>query len=144
MFSQKNKNMDSIINIKQGFGNIKFDMPIEEVVSILGEPNEVETIENATDETTTVLRYNNTLTLFFEGDAPILSCIDIADENTTLFGHKIFEMNEKEIVNLMVTNHFFEQDVDNEEWGERRVTFGEGNIDFYFDEDDLLSVIIGK
>ena len=136
--------MDSNINITQGFGNIKFDMPIEEVVAILGEPNEVETIENATDETTTVLRYDNTLTLFFEGDDPVLSCIDIVDEKSTLFGHKIFEMNEKEIVKLMVANHYFEQDVDNEEWGERRVTFGEGNVDFYFDEDDLLSVIIGK
>ena len=62
----------------------------------------------------------------------------------TLFGKKVFEMGEKEIVKLMVDNQYFEQDVDNEDWGERRVTFNEGNIDFYFDNDDLLSVIIGK
>ena len=51
--------MNSDIQIKQGFGDIKFDMPIEEVVAILGEPNEVETIESAGDETTTVLRYTD-------------------------------------------------------------------------------------
>ena len=95
--------MNSDIQIKQGFGDIKFDMPIEEVVAILGEPNEVETIESAGDETTT-----------------------------------------EEIVKLMVDNQYFEQDVDNEDWGERRVTFGEGNIDFYFEDDELISAIIGQ
>lgn len=136
--------MNSDIQIKQGYGDIKFDMPIEEVVATLGEPNSVETIESAGDETTTVLRYENGLTLFFEGDSPILSCIDISDEEATLFNKKIFDMGEKEIVKLMVDNQYFEQDVDNEDWGERRVSFGEGNIDFYFDHDELLSAIIGK
>ncbi len=136
--------MNSDIQIKQGFGDIKFDMPIEEVVAILGEPNEVETIESAGDETTTVLRYTDIMTLFFEGDSPTLTCIDIVDEKTTLFGKNIFDMGEKEIVKLMVDNQYFEQDVDNEDWGERRVTFGEGNIDFYFEDDELISAIIGQ
>ena len=132
------------IHIKQGIGDLKFDMPVEEVVAILGEADEVETIDNAVDETTTVLRYHDSLTLFFEGDNPILSCIDITNEDATLFGKEIFDMNEKEIVRLMVDNHYFEQDVDNEEWGERRITFNEGNIDFFFEDDELMSVIIGK
>ena len=71
------------IHIKQGIGDIKFDMPVEEVVAILGKPDEVETIENALEETTTILRYTDTLTLFFEGDSPILSCIDIAGEEAS-------------------------------------------------------------
>ena len=132
------------IHIKQGIGDLKFDMPVEEVVAILGEADEVETIDNAVDETTTVLRYHDSLTLFFEGDNPILSCIDITNEDATLFGKEIFDMNEKEIVRLMVDNHNFDQDVDNEEWGERRITFNEGNIDFFLEDDELMSVIIGK
>ena len=44
----------------------------------------------------------------------------------------------------MVDNHYYEQEVENEDWGERRVSFGEGNIDFYFDGDELIAVIIGK
>lgn len=136
--------MTKEILIKKGFGNITFDMPIEEVVAILGNADEVETIDNAASETSTVLRYHDSLTLFFEGENPILSCIDITDENATLFGKDIFDLNEKEIVKLMVENQYFEQDVDNEDWGERRITFNEGNIDFYMEDDELMSVIIGK
>lgn len=132
------------INIKQGIGEITFGMPVEKVVELLGDPSQVETIDNAADETTTVLRYEDSLTLFFEGDSPILSCIDITNEEATLFGKNIFDLGEKDIVRLMVDNNYLEQDVDNEEWGERRVTFNEGNIDFYLEDDELMSVIIGK
>lgn len=131
------------IHIKQGIGDIKFQMPIDDVIAILGETPEVETIDNAVDETTTVLRYTNGMTLFFEGDNQNLTCIDISNPDITLFGKKIFDLTEKEIVNLMVENKYFEQDVDNEDWGERRVTFNEANIDFYFEDEELQSVIIG-
>ncbi|MCQ2273707.1 MAG: hypothetical protein MJZ86_02825 [Bacteroidales bacterium] len=136
--------MNKDIIIKQGYGDLRFDMPIEEVVALLGEASEVETIENAADEPTTVLHYNNDFTLFFEGENPILSCIDINDEDATLLGQEIFGLSEREIVQLMVANNYHEQDVDNEEWGERRITFAEGNIDFFLEDDELMSVIIGK
>ncbi len=131
------------IHIKQGIGDIRFQMPIDDVIAILGETQEVETIDNAVDETTTVLRYTNGMTFFFEGDNQNLTCIDISNPDITLFGKKIFDLTEKEIVNLMVENKYFEQDVDNEDWGERRVTFNEANIDFYFEDEELQSVIIG-
>lgn len=131
------------IHIKQGIGDIRFQMPIDDVIAILGETPEVETIDNAVDETTTVLRYTNGMTFFFEGDNQNLTCIDISNPDITLFGKKIFDLSEKEIVNLMVENKYFEQDVDNEDWGERRVTFNEANIDFYFEDEELQSVIIG-
>jgi len=132
------------IHIRQGIGELKFDMPVEEVAAFLGDADDVETIDNAIDETTTVLRYDDGLTLFFEEYNPILSCIDIANHKTTLFDKKIFDMSEKEIVHMMVDNKYFEQDVDNEAWGERRVSFNEGNIDFFFEKGRLTSVIIGK
>ena len=132
------------ISLKQGYGDILFDMPVEEVVALLGNPSEVENIDNAEDESTTVLRYDDRLTLFFEGDNPTLACIDIYDEEATLFGKEVFDLNEKELVQLMVANNYYEQDVENEDWGERRVTFGEGNIDFFFEDDEMVSIIIGK
>ena len=45
--------MNKEIKIKKGYGDILFDMPVEEVVAILGEADELEAIQNATDETTT-------------------------------------------------------------------------------------------
>lgn len=136
--------MKNNISLKQGYGDILFDMPVEEVVALLGKPSEVENIDNAEDESTTVLRYEDRLTLFFEGENPTLACIDIYDEEATLFDKEVFDLNEKELVQLMVANNYYEQDVENEDWGERRVTFGEGNIDFFFEDDEMVSIIIGK
>lgn len=137
--------MNLTINIKQGIGDIHFQMPVEDVVALLGTADEVENIDNAADEPTTVLRYNDLgLTLFFEGENPILACIDTCNEESTLFGKEVFDMTERQIVELMVKNGYHEQDIDDEDWGERRVSFPEGNIDFYFDEDELMSVIIGQ
>lgn len=137
--------MNLTINIKQGLGDVRFNMPVEEVVALLGNADEVENIDNAADEPTTVLRYNNHgITLFFEGENPVLACIDVSNEECTLFDKRIFDMNERQLVELMVTNKYLEQDVDEEEWGERRVSFPEGNIDFFFDEGELVSIIIGQ
>ena len=137
--------MNLTINIKQGLGDVQFNMPVEEVVALLGNADEVENIDNAADEPTTVLRYNNHgITLFFEGENPVLACIDVSNEECTLFDKRIFDMNERQLVELMVANKYLEQDVDEEEWGERRVSFPEGNIDFFFDEGALVSIIIGQ
>lgn len=137
--------MNLTINIKQGLGDVRFNMPVEEVVALLGNADEVENIDNAADEPTTVLRYNNHgITLFFEGENPVLACIDVSNEECTLFDKRIFDMNERQLVELMVANNYLEQDVDEEEWGERRVSFPEGNIDFFFDEGELVSIIIGQ
>lgn len=135
--------MTNEITIKQGYGEIRFDMPVEEVVATMGDADEVECIDNAEGEPTTILRYPG-LTLFFEGDCPILACIDISNEEATLFGKQIFELNEKEVVKLMVSNKYYEQDIENEDWGERRISFNEGNIDFFFEDDEMVSIIIGK
>lgn len=51
--------MDLTIKLKKGLGDIAFGMPVEEVVKLLGTADEVENIDNAADESTTVLRYND-------------------------------------------------------------------------------------
>lgn len=132
------------IKIKQGIGDLRFAMPVEEAVALLGTADEVENIDNAADESTTVLRYNDLgLTLFFEGDNPTLACIDTCNADCTLFGRQVFDLEERDIVRLMVENNYTEQDADQEDWGERRISFPEGNIDFYFDEGELVSIILG-
>ncbi len=131
--------------MKEGFGDIRFDMPVEEVVSLMGEAEEVESMDNATDETTTILHYEEGgLSLFFEGENPTLQCIDISIEESTLFGKSVFNLTEKEIVELMIQNNYYEQDADEEAWGERRISFGEGNVDFFLEGDELIAIVYGK
>lgn len=137
--------MNLEIKIKQGIGDIKFDMPVEEVVSLLGNASEVENIDNAADESTTVLRYEEEgLTLFFEGENPTLSCIDISNEDSTLFGEDVFDLEEDELIDLLKKNNYSDIDTDTEDWGEKRISIAAGNVDFYFDEGYLMSVILGK
>ena len=137
--------MNLTINIKQGLGDIRFLMPVEEVVSLMGTPDEVENIDNAADEPTTVLHYNDMgITMFFEGENPVLACIDVSNDECTLFGKEIFDMDERQIVALMVNNNYTEQDTDDEDWGERRISFPEGNIDFFLEDGELISIIIGQ
>lgn len=136
--------MDMTIHIKQGVGGLRFGMPVEETVALLGTADEVENIDNAADESTTVLRYNDLgLTLFFEGENPVLACIDLCDSASTLLGEPVFDMDERAIVQLMVKHGYAGQDVDDEDWGERRVGFPEANVDFYFDDGELVSIILG-
>lgn len=142
--TEKHRTMELTIKVKQGVGDLQFKMPVEEVVALLGKADEVENIDNAADEPTTVLRYNDLgLTLFFEGENPQLACIDVCNEDFTLFGNDVFDMDERQIVELMVKNGYSEQDVDEEDWGERRVSFPEGNIDFFMDEGELASIVMG-
>lgn len=136
--------MEMKVLIKQGIGEIRFGMPVEEVVALLGTADEVENIDNAADEPTTVLRYNELgLTLFFEGENPVLACIDTCNEECELLGERVFDLEEKRLVQLMVKNGYCEQDVDDEDWGERRVSFPESNTDFFFDEGELVSITLG-
>jgi hypothetical protein len=105
----------------------------------------METIDNGMEEETLVLHYDDqNLTLFFEGETKLLDCIDTDNEETILFGQKIYTMDEKEIAQLMISNNYFAEDIETESWGERRVTFIEGNIDFFFEKDELMSVVFGK
>ncbi len=137
--------MEMNIELKKGIGTIQFGMPVEEIVATLGTADEVESIDNAADESTTVLRYNDLgLTLFCEGDNPALSCIDVANDDCTLFGEPVFDLDERAIVRLMVSHDITEEDADEEDWGERRITFPQANVDFYFDQGDLVSIILGQ
>ena len=137
--------MDFTIELKKGIGNLTFDMTLDKVKQILGEPTEMETIDNGMEEETLVLHYDDqNLTLFFEGETKLLNCIDTDNEDTVLFGQKIYTLTEKEIAQLMIANNYFAEDIETESWGERRVTFIEGNIDFFFENDELMSVVFGK
>ena len=135
--------MEPIINLGQGIGELTFDMPIEKIILLLGEAAEVEVIDNAFDEPTTIMSYED-YTLFFEGEAPKLTRIDTSNEEAQLFNKKIFEVNKTDIIELMRTNGCTEYDIEVEDWGEECISFYNNNIDFYFENDELISVIIDK
>ena len=130
------------IRLKKGLGEINFGSSPETAFSILGEPQEVENLEMDDDNATLITHYlDKDLALFFiNSPKPCLECVESSNRDTTLFGKKIFLMNECEIINLLVENGFTNYEQENEVWGEKRLTFEDAMIDFYFD-DKQLSVI---
>lgn len=132
------------IGLLEGLDELKFGDSPETVKNILGEPVEVEDIGEEVDEDldTILWSYDELgLTVFFEGkNKHVLSCFETDNESTTLFDKKLFSLGEKEIIALMKENGLTMMDVEEEEWGEKRVSFDEALIDFYFQNDKLVTV----
>ena len=132
------------IGLLDGLDELKFGDSPETVKNLLGEPVEIEDIgeEVDADLDTILWSYDELgLTVFFEGkNNHVLSCFETDNEATTLFGKKLFSLGEKEIIELMKENDLTMIDSEEEEWGEKRVSFDEALIDFYFQKDKLVTV----
>ncbi|GAP44481.1 hypothetical protein TBC1_12289 [Lentimicrobium saccharophilum] len=132
------------ILLLEGLNELKFGDSPQTVENTLGKPLEVENLGDEADEDLDTILWNydkEGLTVFFEGkNNHVLSCFETDNEEVTLFGKKIFGLNEQEITALMKENGLSQIDSDEEEWGERRVSFDEGLIDFYFQDGKLVTV----
>lgn len=133
------------IGPKVGFGELKFGQTIEEVIAIVGEAEEIEDIQEEEDFNTVIMNYwTEGFSVFIEGtgaERSIVSCFETDNPKSTLFGESIFDKNENAIVELMKTNGYKEIEKEDEEDGEYRISFDEGLIDFFFDEDGSLLAV---
>ncbi len=129
------------IKPKDGFGELKFGETINHVVEQLGEAEEIETIEDEDEFNTTILNYWEIgVSIFFEGvEKSVVSCFETDIPETTLFGKEVFELEEKELIALMTENGFEVAEIE-EESGERRLSYDDALIDFFYQEGELLAV----
>ncbi len=137
------KTLKMEIKLLEGIDDLEFGATSEDVVKYFGNPDEVEELDEGEEEFKTLIwSYNEVgFTLFFDGEDPkLFSCIETDNRDITLFGKKIFEMKSQEIIDLMLANGFEDMDEDEEEWGEKRISFDEALIDFYFESDELVTV----
>jgi hypothetical protein len=130
------------IKPKEGFGELQFGETSEHVITLLGEPEEIETIQDDDDFNTTILNYWKTgLSAFFEGvDKSVLSCLETDIEESTLFGKKVFEMNELQVIDLMKEHGYEVAETEEEDDGERRISYDDALIDFFFHEGHMIAV----
>ena len=127
---------------KKGYGEIHFGETSEKVITYIGQPEDVENIEDVDGFNTVVLYYwEHGVTVFFEGkEKSVVSCIETENPESTMFGKKIFDMNEKDIITLMESKGYELAEVEMETTGERRVSYDDAMIDFFFSEGDLIAV----
>ncbi len=138
------KNSIFAIQLKKGLNDLPFGSTAEECNQYFGEPNEIEVLEkDSDDEPDTELWYydDENFSLFFEGDPNlVLTSIEINNQEATLFGKKVFEMTEDQIIELMKGQGYFEMYTEVEEWGEKLLSFEVALIDFYFENEKLITV----
>lgn len=129
---------------KLGFGELKFGNTIEEIIAFVGEAEDVEDIQDDEEFNTVIMSYmSKGFVVFIEGcgaERSIASCFETDNIDATIFGKKVFKMNEKEITDLMKANGYSEVDTETEDTGEYRLSFEDGLIDFFFHEGELNAV----
>jgi hypothetical protein len=127
---------------KQGFGDIKFGDASEKVIKLLGQPEDVENIEDVDGFNTVVLYYyEQGITIFFEGrDKSVVACVETENPDSVMFGKTIFDMTEEDIIDLMKIKGYEVAEMELETSGERRVSYDDAMIDFFFLDGDLVVV----
>jgi hypothetical protein len=127
---------------KKGFGEILFGDTSEKVITYLGQPEDVDNIEDVDGFNTVVLFYYEAgITIFFEGrEKSVVACIETENPDSTMFGKTIFNMTEADIISLMTSKGFEVAEIETETTGERRVSYDDAMIDFFFLDGDLVFV----
>jgi hypothetical protein len=127
---------------KTGFGEIRFGDTSEKIITLLGQPEDIENIQDDDGFNTVVLYYYDLgITVFFEGhDKSVLACIETENPDAMMFGKTIFDMTENDIIALMKEKGYEVAEMELETTGERRVSYDDAMIDFFFLDGDLIVV----
>lgn len=121
-----------------GMDVLLFGSTDTEITDILGDPAEIEQDDDDDFPSEMWIYPEHQLTLFMEGsEEKLLICIETNHPDTVLFGKKIFGISEKELMDLMSKNNCGEVETEDEAWGERRISFDDCMLDFYFDNGKL-------
>jgi len=129
----------------QSYGQIRFGMFIDQVVELIGEPDLKEVLDMVEDGNNHVVyRFDSlNLNLYFEGvDKSVLACVETSNVETVIFGKRIFDMDQNELVSLFEENGH-KVDETEEEDDETRMSFDKLGIDLFFAEDELVAVCFG-
>lgn len=136
------KELSLVIEPKVGFGEIKFGDISERALEYLGEADEVEDIPDEDGFNVVILNYwEKGVSVFFEGvEKSVVSCFETDIPEATLFGKNIFDLNEDEVIALMKEHGYEVAEKETEDNGERRISYDDALIDFFFLDGDMIAV----
>lgn len=134
------------INLLSGFSNYKFGQSIAEAELVFGKAEETQVLDDPILETScTVLHYWDLgFSLFFDNkNFKKFSSVEVDNDETTLFSQTVFKLKEVQLIELMKENNFTLTDTEQQEWGEKRISFDEAGLDCYFENGKLVSINFG-
>lgn len=135
-----------VIEPLKGFGEILFGMALDDAVKVLGTPNYYEELSDMeeTGQRSIYYEYEALSTnIYFEGiTKSVAACFETENKDAVLYGTKVFDLNRKQVMELMRENGFKELEEEDED-GEHRISFEDALIDFFFDGDTMTAVSWG-
>ena len=134
------------INLLSGFSNYKFGQSIAEAELVFGKAEETQVLDDPILETScTVLHYWDLgFSLFFDNkNFKKFSSVEVDNDETILFSQTVFKLKEVQLIELMKENNFTLTDTEQQEWGEKRISFDEAGLDCYFENGKLVSINFG-
>jgi hypothetical protein len=134
------------IKLLKGFCSVLFGNTASQIKDYFGEPDEIEHLQDEILETACdVYHYwDMGFSLFFDKHKNnVFTSVEVDNEATTLFQQAVFQLKEKELIELMVSNGFALSETEQHPWGERRLSFDEAGLDCYFEKGKLVSINFG-
>ena len=135
-----------VIEPMKGFGEIPFGMTLDDAVKVLGMPDFYEELSDMeeTGNRSVYYEYESLMTnIYFEGiTKSVVACFETENPKSELYGTKVFDLNRKQVIELMRENGFSELEEEDED-GEHRVSFEDALIDFFFDGEEMTAVSWG-
>ncbi|HOB27711.1 MAG TPA: hypothetical protein PKJ07_06185 [Bacteroidales bacterium] len=128
----------------EGSNLFKFGDSQDAVLEILGEPEDIEKYEEEDDEpVTSIWFYEDNISLFFDeidDDYYALKGIESSFPDTYFKGNKVIGLSYNDLKKLLNDAGYNKFDEEIEEWGEKRVSIEDDMVDFYLEDDEVVSV----
>jgi len=129
-----------------GLSELLFGASMEDTEKMFGKTTDIDLFDDIDEAKSIVWHYwDFGFSLFFdEENKQGFCCVEIDNDDAILFGEKIFSLKEKQIIELFKQHNYTSFETELHEWGEKRLSFDDANIDFYFEQNKLISINYGK
>jgi len=134
------------IKVKEGLGDIRFLSSIEDVINILGEPTEDESINEIDDSHHSRLLHYDHLGLsasFDEEENWTLTSIAISEEEYNINGVNLIGLNKSEFIEKIKPlnlGDFIKEEFNEEDYKSTVLNFDDSHLTCWFENDELQEI----
>ncbi len=129
------------IKPKVGFGEINFGESLDNVMTLLGKPQDIDSLEEDEELNMLILHYWDLgFSIIFEGvTKQVIAGFETDHPDAEMYGKKVIGMSEEEVINMMKEHGYTEYEKDMED-GDTRISYDDLLLDFYLKDGKVVYV----
>jgi hypothetical protein len=134
------------INLLKGFCTLNFGVSAVDAELVFGKPEEIQVLDDTILETScTVYHYwDSGFSLFFDNKNSMrFGSVEVDNEDTLLFGQKLFSLTEQQLIDLMKQHNYTLTDTENRIGAKSVSVLMKRGLDCYFENGRMSSVNFG-